>query len=86
MKETEKLLKALANSRRLAIVRFLNTSRKATVGDVATQIKLSFKATSKHLGILRAADVVDREQVNLHMVYCLARPMHKILKSTLDVL
>ena len=86
MKDTEKLLKALANRRRLAILRYLNKHSKASVGDVAKEIKLSFKATSKHLGLLRAADIVDREQVNLQMFYSLSRPLSSVLKSVLDVL
>ena len=86
MDNTEKLLKALANRRRLAIVHLLDHGRTATVGDIARTIKLSFKATSKHLGILRAADVVEREQVNLNMIYRLSRPVHQILKSALNVL
>ncbi len=86
MKDTEKLLKALANRRRLAILKFLNKNSKASVGDVAREIKLSFKATSKHLGLLRAADIVDREQVNLQMFYSLSRPLSSILKSVIDVL
>ncbi len=86
MKETEKILKALANSRRLAILKFLNSTTKASVGDIAKQIKLSFKATSKHLGILRAADILEREQVNLCMFYSLNRPLKSIIKSTLDEL
>jgi len=86
MKDTEKLLKALANRRRLAIVRFLNKTGKASVGQVAKEIKLSFKATSKHLGLLSAADIVDREQVNLQMFYSLSRPLSGILKSVIDVL
>ncbi len=86
MKDTEKLLKALANRRRLAIVKYLSKNSKASVGGVAREIKLSFKATSKHLGLLRAADIVDREQVNLQMFYSLSRPLSNVLKSVIDVL
>lgn len=86
MKETEKILKALANRRRLAILKFLSKTTKASVGDIAKEIKLSFKATSKHLGILRAADIIEREQVSLLMYYSLNRPPAAIVKSTLDVL
>jgi DNA-binding transcriptional ArsR family regulator len=86
MKETEKQLKALANRRRLAIVKYLNKAPKASVGEIAKEIRLSFKATSKHLGILRTSDIVEYEQVNLQMLYSLSRPVSGILKSVLDVL
>jgi DNA-binding transcriptional ArsR family regulator len=65
-------MKALANRRRLAILRFLKTKKEASVGDIAEEIKLSFKATSKHLGILFATSLVDREQKSLQMFYHLS--------------
>ena len=52
IKEAEKILKALANARRLAIVKYLRKEKEATVGDIAEAIKLSFKATSKHLDLV----------------------------------
>ncbi|MBI2100072.1 MAG: winged helix-turn-helix transcriptional regulator [Candidatus Vogelbacteria bacterium] len=69
MKEHEKPLKALANKRRLEILSFLKKEREATVGDIAEEIKLSFKATSKHLGILKAANLVEHEQRSLAYFY-----------------
>ena len=79
-KELEKILKALANKRRLAIVRFLRKEKEATVGNIAKEIRLSFKATSKHLGILFSADVVEREQRGLQMWYRLPSAPHPIAK------
>ncbi|MDP2933184.1 MAG: metalloregulator ArsR/SmtB family transcription factor [bacterium] len=86
MKNTEKTLKALANLRRLAIVKFLNKSGKASVGGITAEIKLSFKATSKHLRILANADLLDREQVGLIIFYSLSHPINSILKSVLAIL
>lgn len=57
----ERILKALANKRRLAIIQYLGQEKEATVGDIAEHIKLSFKATSKHLGILANVDIVEKE-------------------------
>jgi DNA-binding transcriptional ArsR family regulator len=82
-KELERVFKALANKRRLAILRHLKKHREATVADIAETIKLSFKATSKHLGILFAAGIVEREQRSLYMLYGLAKSMpgaaHRVL-------
>lgn len=69
MKEHERILKALANRRRLAIVALLKKRREATVSDVAEQIKLSFTSTSKHLNILSRADVLDKRQLGLEVYY-----------------
>ncbi len=69
MKELERTLKALANRRRLAILQYLKQNKEAPVGEIAHEIKLSFKATSKHLGILSAADMVEKDQRSLQMFY-----------------
>ena len=80
MKELERVLKALANKRRLAIVKYLKKEKEAKVGEIAGAIRLSFKATSKHLGILSAADVVEKEQRSLEMWYKLSLGRHHVAK------
>ncbi|MDO8471439.1 MAG: metalloregulator ArsR/SmtB family transcription factor [bacterium] len=80
MKDTERILKALANKRRLAIVKFLKKRGEKTVGDIAEEIKLSFKATSKHLGVLFTSDIVEKEQRSLRMFYRLSSQPHHIAK------
>lgn len=72
MKDLERILKALANKRRLAILAYLKKHKEASVGDIAGGIRLSLKATSKHLAILSAVDVLDREQRRLQMFYRLS--------------
>ena len=79
MKNLERLLKALANKRRLAIVAYLKKEKEAIVGDIAREIKLSFTATSKHLSVLAAADVVEKEQRGLQMWYRLSASRHGIV-------
>ncbi|TSC68948.1 MAG: hypothetical protein G01um101456_411 [Parcubacteria group bacterium Gr01-1014_56] len=86
IKNTERILKALANQRRLMIVKYLHTSRESMVGAISENIKLSFKATSKHLGVLAAADIVEREQRGLTMNYRLVQPPHPLVKTALGVL
>ena len=62
-------MKAFANRRRLAILAHIKKHHKAKVGDIARSIDLSFAATSRHLGVLAAADIVEREQIGLEMWY-----------------
>ncbi len=81
-KKLEKLLKAIANRRRVAILAYLKKEREAKVGDIAERIHLSFNATSKHLGVLYAANLVDRDQRSLEMWYRLTPSQH-ILVDTL---
>jgi len=75
-KKLERVCKAVANRRRLAIIAFLKHNGEALVGDIAHAIKLSFKATSKHLGVLFAVDAVDREQRGMEMWYRLSPSPH----------
>lgn len=79
-KEFERVLKALANRRRLAIIKYLKSEKEATVGDISHKIKLSFKATSKHLGILSAVDIVEKEQRSLQVWYSLSPSAHSVAK------
>ncbi len=85
-KELEKVLKALANRRRLAIVTVLKRSSHMPVGDIAEKIKLSFKATSKHLSILASAELIDREQQGLLMRYYLAKDIPSFVRALIKAL
>lgn len=80
MKEMERILKAFANKRRLAIVKYLKKTKQATVGDIAGVIKLSFKATSRHLRVLADADIVEKDQRGLRVWYALSPTRHHIAK------
>ena len=86
MKEIEKQIKALANARRLSIVKYLKKTKEASVGDIAEEIKLSFKATSKHLCILYAANILEKDQRSLVSYYRLAKLQRPVTKSIIAVL
>ena len=86
MKDLERNLKALANGRRLAIVRYLRRVKKASVTDIAGEIKLSFKSTSRHLSVLANAGIVTKEQVGLEMIHSLSEQRHQIASEVLKIL
>lgn len=79
-------MKALANARRLSIIKYLKKTREATVGDIAEEIKLSFKATSKHLGILYAVGVLEKDQRSLTIYYRLAKLQRSPTKQVIAAL
>ncbi|MES3032120.1 MAG: metalloregulator ArsR/SmtB family transcription factor [Patescibacteria group bacterium] len=81
MRHYEKILKALANNRRLEIVKYLKQKKEASVGDIAKHIKLSFKSTSRHLAILLGADILEKEQRNVSVFYSLAPKLVNLAKS-----
>lgn len=53
-----KQLKCFANDKRLGIVSFLNQQSDQNVGQIADEIRLSFKSTSRHLRQLEKADII----------------------------
>lgn len=85
-KELERILKALANRRRLLILKHLKNKRKISVGDIAHTIGLSFKATSKHLAVLYNVNLVDREQISTHMFYYITPDLEQLPRHILTLL
>jgi len=83
-KELERALKALANKRRLEIIRFIKTRKEAVVGDIASEIRLSFKSTSKHLGVLAGADILEREQKSVRGFYRLSSDMPRVARQIIS--
>jgi DNA-binding transcriptional ArsR family regulator len=77
----ERTLKALANKRRLAIIKFLRKEREATVGDIAEHIQLSFKSTSRHLHVLAVADILVSEQRSLYIYYSINPSIRRSIKN-----
>lgn len=86
MHKLEKILKALANRRRLAILKYLKDNKEAPVAEIADEISLSFKATSKHLGVLSAIDIVEREQRSSQMFYRLSAEQKPLVKYIISIL
>lgn len=85
-KELEKVFKSLANKRRITILKFIKKFGRASVGDIAKAIKLSFKATSKHLIILSNVDLLEKEQNGLEVFYSITKNNHQILSKLLSIL
>lgn len=85
-KELERIMKALANRRRLSIVSFLKKKKEATVGNIAEEIRLSFRSTSKHLGVLAAAGILEREQRSVQMYYKVASDMPAPARTIISVI
>ena len=76
----EKILKTLANRRRIMIIQLLKKHEVMNVGELAKELKLSFRSTSRHLAQLRAADILEREQEGLVMNYRLTQPLHTFVR------
>lgn len=58
----------------------------AAVGEIADSIKLSFTSTSKHLLILSAAEILEKEQIQLQVFYSIADVQTSIIKHLVSIL
>lgn len=85
MIELERLLKSLANKRRLAIVKYLKSHKEATVGELAGAIKLSFRSTSKHLAVLSSSGVANKERRRLQVFYYLTPEPTRALRTIINL-
>ncbi|MBI2099040.1 metalloregulator ArsR/SmtB family transcription factor [Candidatus Uhrbacteria bacterium] len=83
MRETTKCLKALANERRLKILRELAKHEPLIINEIADRIGLSLKSTSKHIQKLTGCNMIEREQKSLQ-VYCYLNRKHAMLRSLLN--
>lgn len=86
LRKLEKILKALANRRRLAILEHLKLNKNSSVGDIARAINLSIKATSKHLNILLSLDILEKDQVSTQIFYRLSPDQKQITKHLLSLI
>jgi len=78
-----RLMKLLANERRLLVLCKLASAGEMTVGALAASVGLSQSALSQHLSLMRAEGLVRfrREGQTLH--YSIADPIAERLLSTL---
>lgn len=80
LSDNTRILKALANERRLRILQYLGSSGESSVGDIAEAIKLSLSSTSKHLIILRSAGLIKGNQKSLLVMYSLNKNVPPLAK------
>lgn len=70
--EAARLLRALANERRLLVLCLLSTHAEMSVGAIAERVGLSQSALSQHLAILREDGLVARRREGTVIHYRLA--------------
>jgi len=85
-RELEKLLKAVGNRRRIAILQYLKKHHEASVGELAGKIHLSFKSTSKHLAVLLSVGIVENNQRGGWAIYTITEEQPPVIRSVLSLL
>lgn len=79
MKKEIKILKALANEKRIEILQLLKQAQDLNVGQIAEKINLSFRSTSKHLQKLVEAGLIEQKRDGLYMIHNLVKEVQKLL-------
>jgi len=77
----EKVLKALANKKRLEVLRLLKSSSDGiNIGELAKKIRLSERSTSKHLFKLNEAGLVKKNRIGMFMISRVPKEVWQILE------
>jgi len=82
----ETLFKALANRRRLKIIRFLKKYGEKSVADVAGVIGVSVRSTSKHLSVLSNAGLVSERKKGSYVLYRIRDSLEPLAVGIIDQL
>lgn len=85
MKRWSVIFKILGNINRLKIIILLKEKGGMYVGDIATKLDISIKATSKHLIMLSNLDVLEYKGQSGHVLYFINPAMPEDLKKVLKL-
>jgi len=85
MKRWTVIFRTLANINRLKIIKMLAGGQKINVGDIAEDLKISFKATSNHLAMLKNLDVLEAQGADGHVFYSVNSQMPKDFQKIIEI-
>lgn len=81
IKKWTKIFKILGNENRLKIIKILYPTQELAVGEIADQINLSLKATSKHLINLANLDILQSRGKNGQVYYSISSTLEDRIKK-----
>lgn len=82
-----KVFKAVANEKRVKILRLLVKEKEVSVEEIAQRLKIGYKTASSHLQKLINVNLVKRYQKSLFVFYSINEDKTKIYDSAIiDVL
>jgi len=84
MKEIVKILKGLGNERRLKILKILKKDQEKSVGDLADNLNLSFRSTSRHLRKMGDLGLVKTKQSKTNIFYSIDKDRLDIINFILS--
>jgi len=77
-------IEIFANKNRLAILDYLKTKKIKSVGDIADNVKISFKAASKHLLSLTKKGILKRRSDGPFVLYGISDNLSKFRRSIIS--
>ncbi|MEK7192491.1 MAG: metalloregulator ArsR/SmtB family transcription factor [Patescibacteria group bacterium] len=80
-----KIIKAMANPKRMEIVLHLEKRRVLNVSEVSEKLDLSFKSTSKHLHKLEEAGLIGRKKRMNMVYYFLSADLSKEVRDVINL-
>ena len=85
MKRWTQIFKTLSNVNRLKIIVLLSDGKRRSVSEIAREIRISVKATSKHLILLANIDILDAEGTMGHVFYSTSPNIPKDIGTALKL-
>lgn len=84
MKRWTQIFKALGNINRLKIIEILASRTPMTVTEIADELDISFRGTSRHLLLLASLDILTSEGKDGHVYYSYNRSMPADIKKIVE--
>ena len=85
MKRWTQVFKALANTSRLRIIKLLSDGEERTVSEIAKEIHVSFKGTSRHLLVLYNREILNNDGKAGHVFYSMNPKMPADAKHAVEL-
>ncbi len=86
MKKLVKILKGLANERRLKILQLLEGDTEKNVSSLSEELNLSFRSTSRHLRKMLDLGILKTRQTRNNMFYSLDKDETGLIKHVLKLI
>jgi len=85
MKRWTQIFKALSNINRVKIIKMLSRRERMNVSEIAEELDISHKATSKHLILLHNLDVLTNKGKDNRVEYWLNPNIPTDIKNTIKL-
>lgn len=85
MQRWTQIFKALANDKRINIIRLLPRASEKHVSDISAEVRLSIQGTSRHLRLLNNLYVLNEIGKNGHVYYSFNKAMPDDMHQAIDL-